>query len=300
MSFLLIRRFATPKREPNAVPKLFGKLAFGNVTVQLAKILPQSNSKLASLKKELIAAGYFHHTAVDNFLAKRNVALMTLICGVVFLFAIGIADGLEIYFAIGGSIACVFVYSLPRVVVSSTAKKRSQAIEKATPDALDMIAITCASGMPLSSSIGRVAEQMHKSHPDLATELKIIYRQCQSGSIDQAFSSFAKRIDLPEIVAWSSLMRQSQRLGGTIVDALSDYANRIREDRKNRMENAGNAASIKLLLPVVLCLAPPIGILLIGPALLDFRDFMKREGDTRAKVVEQLNSQRERSRSLLP
>ena len=57
MSFLLIRRFATPKREPNAVPKLFGKLAFGNVTVQLAKILPQSNSKLENRSKRFGVPG---------------------------------------------------------------------------------------------------------------------------------------------------------------------------------------------------------------------------------------------------
>jgi tight adherence protein C len=59
--------------------------------------------------------------------------------------------------------------------------------------------------------------------------------------------------------------------------------------RRQRAEQAGNLASIKLLLPVVLCLAPPIFILLIGPAVLDFREFHQREKTNASALVEQAN-----------
>jgi len=63
----------------------------------------------------------------------------------------------------------------------------------------------------------------------------------------------------------------------------------MRHNRKTRAEQAGNTASVKLLLPTVLCLAPPVFILLIGPATLDFRDFINREREESSLLVEQAN-----------
>ena len=135
-----------------------------------------------------------------------------------------------------------------------------------------------------------MSSELHDTHKSLASELRIISHQTKSGSHDQAFANFADRIDLPEVVSLCAIMRQSQRLGGKLVGALTSYANRIRDDRKRRAEQAGNTASIKLLLPVVICLAPPIFILLIGPAILDLRDFINREKDGSVELIERVNS----------
>lgn len=42
---------------------------------------------------------------------------------------------------------------------------------------------------------------------------------------------------------------------------------------------------MELLLPVVLFLAPPVFIVLIGPAILEFRDFILREQVNHAEIV---------------
>ena len=42
-------------------------------------------------------------------------------------------------------------------------------------------------------------------------------------------------------------------------------------------EDRGNKATVKLLFPTVLCLTPPIYILLLGPAALEMKDFVQRE-----------------------
>jgi len=55
--------------------------------------------------------------------------------------------------------------------------------------------------------------------------------------------------------------------------------------RRQRVEKAGATASVELLLPVVLFLVPPVFIVLIGPGLLDFRDFILREQDNHAEVI---------------
>ena len=59
--------------------------------------------------------------------------------------------------------------------------------------------------------------------------------------------------------------------------ALRDYSDSIRRGFRQRAEEKGNKNSVKLLLPVVLCLAPPVYILLLAPAVLELRDFIIRE-----------------------
>lgn len=264
--------------------------AFGELTPAIAGLIPHTQKKLDAMRKELISAGHYHSNALSNFLARRNSLLLTIIIVFASLFALEIFPGYENYVLIAGFCLLVFAYGLPRIWLSNKSVSRSREIERNLPDAMDMIAMAIEGGLPLEQSIQRVANELSTSFPSLSKELRIICRQTKSGSLHQAMKGFAERVNLPDVIAWSTLMQQSHQLGGKIVDALLDYSDRIRSTRKFRAENAGNAASIKLLLPVVLCLAPPIFILLIGPAILDFKDFITRERQDNGELFKQASS----------
>ena len=194
--------------------------------------------------------------------------------------------------AVGLAMA-ILIYSLPKLILSAKAKRRTQRIEFALPDALDMVSMSIEGGVPLQKSLKLVGTEFRQTHIPLAEELQIIARQTETGSLETAMKQFAKRLDLPEVVAWSAMLAQSQRLGVRMVDAMREYADRIRENRKQKAELAGQTATVKLLLPVVLCLAPPIFILLIGPAILDFREFINREKDNGAELIQELDDRQE-------
>ena len=100
---------------------------------------------------------------------------------------------------------------------------------------------------------------------------------------------FAQRVDSEDLIAWSAMLGQSQKLGVGVVDSMRDYADRIRENRKQQAEQNGQTATVKLLLPVVLCMAPPIFVILIGPAILDFRNFINRERNAAVELIQQAN-----------
>ncbi|MFK7768960.1 MAG: type II secretion system F family protein [Mariniblastus sp.] len=262
---------------------------FGSLTSPLAFSLPMSDKKFKQLKKEMVSSGNYHSNALINFLAQRNLATMACVAIVAACFTFEFFPGREIYLvAIGFSLA-VFVYSIPRLVLASRAKQRARKIEYALPDALDMVSMSMDGGVPLDRSLKLVAKEFSHTHVALSQELKIIARQSETGSLQTAMGAFADRLDLPEVVAWSAMLKQSQRLGIRMVDSMRDYADRIRESRKQRAELAGQLATVKLLLPVVFCLAPPVFILLIGPAVLDFRDFVNRERKTGSELVEMAN-----------
>lgn len=261
----------------------------GGLSKPLANVFGRSIKKDNDLKAELVRAGVYHSTALENFLAVRNLAILLTAIWIVLLFVIDMfAEKEWIGIAIGLTLIAS-IYSLPRLILVSRGKKRIQRIEKAIPDALDMIVMAMTSGLPLNRALDRVANELKLTYRDLAKELQIVAHQSNTFSLEAAFEGFAKRIELPEIVSLSTLIGQSQKLGGKLANSLSDYSKRIRRDRQRRAEQAGNTASIKLLLPVVLCLAPPIFILLVGPALLDFRNFINRERENHGQQIQQAN-----------
>lgn len=288
--FLLGQRLRKPRTEQNPF-EILKPDSFGALTKPLANVFPVSEKKRSVLENELLGAGQFHSNALNNYLAQRNVCVMTVVLtAALILFSQEFDPSYNHYIIIGGIVATIFAYGVPRLILSSIATKRRRAVENSFPDALDMIAMSVEGGLPIQDAVRRVSDEFNSTHRALSKELLIISRQSATGSVQQAMSSFAERIDMPEIGAWAALMSQSQRLGGRMAGSLLQCADRMRHNRKARVEQSGNTASVKLLLPTVLCLAPPVFILLIGPATLDFRDFINRERDESSQLVEKANT----------
>ena len=225
----LVVRFSKTNRVTSD-PQVIGPPpnAFGEMTDSLSRVFPHSNAKRAKIHRELSDAGYHHSNALINFLSLRNVASMAWLMLVATAFFSGLADGHELEaLAIAVAIG-IFVHSLPRIILSTKATSRLRQIEYGLPDALDMLAMSVEGGLPLSQSLQRVAVEIESTHGALHEELRIIARQTRTGSFDVALKSFANRIQLPQLMAWSALMQQSQRLGGDVVTGLREYADRIR------------------------------------------------------------------------
>ena len=263
---------------------------FGPFTIPLAQAIPTSEEKYRKLTKDVLICGDHRRFAVDQFLAKRNVGMFATILIGLAAFACGAADGYEWIVLITTSVIFLLVYTLPRLVLSGKASNRAREIESAIPDAMDMVALSIQGGQPLLSSIGQVASRLREISPALADELLIVGRQAEAGSIEHAFENFATRIEISDIAAWCSVMQQCHKLGGGLAVQLFEHAERIRIDRLNRIERSGSTASLKLLLPVVLCLAPPIAVILIGPAVIELTDFINREKSATQAAFENVRS----------
>ena len=92
--------------------------------------------------------------------------------------------------------------------------------------------------------------------------------------MELALKQFADRINEPEVISLATIVRHADRLGGKVTSAFQDYADSIRRTRRQRAEERGNKASVKLLFPIIVFLAPSLYVLLLGPAALELRNFM--------------------------
>ena len=237
-------------------------LVFGPLTGLMALLLPSSKAFRTALDREVKQAGYYHPRAVDQFLAIRN----SLVIG--WLVVVGGAlaathesqQTLTLPILIAGLVVVVLLYAIPRLVLQSAAARRVQRIQVGLPDALDMIMMCLTGGLPLQPALERVGSEIRSVHPDLGLELEIVRRQAEAYTMEHALEQFADRTDVPEIKSLAALVNQTERLGTNVATALRDYADSMRRGFRQRAEERGNKNSVKMLLPVALCLAPPVYI----------------------------------------
>jgi len=254
-------------------------MLFGVLTPALAGVLPLGAKTRQRLEQELCQAGYYHRNAPDGYLALRNVLVVgwvTLI-GTVIVIASKPGQGLDLRLLILSFLGVIVLYAVPRMVLSGRAKARVRRIEYALPDALDMISMCMAGGLGLQQSLARIGNELTATHPDLACELRIVSRQADSGSLSNALGRFSQRIDTSEVQSLASVVGQTERHGNAVASVFHDFASDVRRQRRQVAEEKGNRTSVHMLLPLILCLAPPIYLLLLTPAVIELRQFVMQE-----------------------
>lgn len=248
----------------------------GKFRLSLAGAIPGLSGEFESLDKDLKRAGFYSPNAIVEYLAARNfIVISFIIVGGTFAVAAPPNTDLpqSILYVTGGAI--VIAYLIPRLIVSLQSKSRLARVQKGLPDALDVVRMCLSGGLPLRDSLYRVSRDIEFFHPDIAVELEVVRRHADADTMTKALKEFAKRMDVDEVSSLASLVSQSERTGTHVADAVAEFSDGMREQAKHRAEEKANKTTISMLFPVVLCLAPPVLILLLGPPMLEMRNFFK-------------------------
>jgi tight adherence protein C len=247
--------------------------AFGPaLTPFLAGALPDSAARKVELKQDLIRAGYYQPHAFQNIQAIRWIFLIVpllLLCVMINL----LPQRLELW-AIGTMLAvAVLGWAVPKLYIASQAADRRSEIERSLPDVLDMLNMCVSQGMTLIAALKRVTSELRMVFPALSQELQIVAEQAELGTLEQALSNFARRVDAPDVHSFTSLLIQTERMGTSVSVALGDYAENMRESLRQRADEKANKATFQLLFPTVLFLMPAVYIFLLGPSIIKLTDF---------------------------
>lgn len=250
---------------------------FGELTEPLAAQLPQLRAGDDALLRNLRRAGYYKPSARSEYLALRNVLAIALVVltGVAAVLVGPDRPELLQPILVWGLAAAAAAYVLPWLFLDNRARSRVRRIQRGLPDAFDMLTMCLSGGLSINESLAHVSREIYGAHPDLGVELEIVRRHAEMGSLGDAFRQLAARLDLPETNALMSLMQQTERLGSNVVQAVRDFADDIRTRQRQTADERASKAGIKLLFPLVLCLAPAALIVLWGPALLELRNFFR-------------------------
>lgn len=244
--------------------------------VQLASVLPMPEAELDSLTQDLKRAGFYGNNAVTEFLSTRNILVLgTVFSGGVLAVVADPGTALPLNILIVTAVVTSFAYLIPRNLLRSQANRRLHRILKGLPDALDIIRMCLTGGLPLRDALLRVAREIDVFHPDVSVELEVVRRHSEADTMAKALKEFSKRMNAPDVNALANLVTQSERTGTHVAAAVTEFADGIRRQFRQRAEERANKTSVKLLFPVVICLAPPVFILLLGPPILQLRSFIR-------------------------
>lgn len=283
-----------PLVRPSEVPSVrTDDLAFGGLTPTLASMLPDSEPRREEARKELQAAGFYQPHAFENLAATRYLLMMLglVIGGVALILA---PQRLEWVAVISIVVLPLLGWALPRLYVRGQAAERRSQIEQGMPDLLDMLNMCVSQGLTITDSLRRILRDLRGPYPALAQELRIVTEQAALAGLPTALDNFSKRVDIPEVHSFTSLINQTERMGTSVTEALKSHSDTMRESLRQRTDEKGNRATFRLLFPTVFCLMPAVYLFLLGPAIVELSKFFYEGGraslDQGSGAIERLNA----------
>jgi tight adherence protein C len=172
-----------------------------------------------------------------------------------------------------GSLAGLGAVALPSAWVRHKIAAQHAALRHALPDFLDLMIVCLESGLSVQGTILRVGEEIRIAHPRLGDELRVVQRDIELGAtVDAAFRNFAHRSGLDAVRTLSSFIREAQRFGSQLSDALRAHAEMLRYQREQAAEENAQKASIKMLFPTLLLILPAVFVVLVGPAAIKIQE----------------------------
>ena len=243
----------------------------------LAQQLPQTNQDNGKLDRELKRAGYYKPTSRVLFLALRNglVLLVLIVFGIIAV-CLG-PDRLRLLLQLSAPAVAIagMAWALPRLLLHRRATKRVRRINNGLPLALDMVTMSLSGGLSLQDALFHVSREIVYIYPDLAVELMIVRQQAELSSLDVAFDQLSQRVDAPEVTSMATLIAQGQRLGTDVVTSIQEFADGMRERRRQIADAKSSRAAVQMLMPMTLLLVPAVMLILWGPSMLELYEFLR-------------------------
>lgn len=225
-----------------------------------------SARRMSNLQERLVHAGYRHPNAVTIFMGIRLLLAASLGGGVLLgssVLQVG-ALNVMVLAAFGG----VLGWMAPFLWLRVKRNRRQNEIQRALPDALDLLVVCVEAGLGLNQALMRVSDEMDRISPILADELTIVSLQIRAGTPRQeALQNLGERTGISDVRSLVGMLVQTDRFGTSIANALRVHADTLRDKRRQRAEEKAAKLSIKMLFPLVAFIFPAIFVVLLGPAV---------------------------------
>ncbi|MBS1878751.1 MAG: type II secretion system F family protein [Actinobacteria bacterium] len=154
---------------------------------------------------------------------------------------------------------------LPDALLERAARRRQRRLVAALPDALDLLAISAASGRGPAAGLEQLARS---SDGPLAEELRLTLAEVSCGTpLSTALAALRARVPGSEVATLVASIERSRRFGSPLADQLRRQASVLRRDSRRAVEERAARAAPKIQLVVALVLVPSV-LLMIAAGLV--------------------------------
>ena len=216
--------------------------------------------KLEESLRKTIGAAHLRIAPAELFAVKIVLVIIGLVAVRLFFGSIGIVKGI---------IAVLVGFLLPDLILKRMSKIRREAIVRILPEMVDLIGLCLEAGLDFTMSVKWIVEKT-RSNP-LIEELTIVLEEIKwSKPRAQALKDMARRLNILELNSFVQSIVQAERMGTSVSQTFAIISEDTRMQRFQRGERIALKAPIKMLIPLLFCILPVIGIIIMGPVFLEF------------------------------
>ena len=221
-------------------------------------------------REKLIQAGYRGQGPYVAFLFFRMVVPLALLFFTVFYVFFVLKLDKPLAIKIGICLVAAYIgMQMPNLFLKNKIQKRNQSINRAFPDALDLLLICVESGMSVEAAFRRVSQEIGTQSIALAEELMLLTAELSFlPDRRQAYENLARRVDLDSVRSVCLALQQAERYGTPLAVALRVLSQENRDTRMSEAEKKAAGLPPKLTVPMILFFLPVLFIVILGPAAI--------------------------------
>ena len=241
----------------------------------LSKLQVLQEDQVKSVQQRLAQAG----------IRRKELAVTVIFCRMMLPIVIGGGVGIYIY-ALNGvpdwgafkkfaafAAAAILSYKAADIYLTNLVTKRTDAIRKGLPDALDLLVICAEAGLTVDTAFNRVAKELGRGYPELGDEFALT--AIELGFLTErraAFENLAYRVNLDSVRGVVTTMIQTEKYGTPLASALRVLSAEFRNDRMMRAEEKAARLPAIMTVPLILFILPTLFIVILGPAACSISD----------------------------
>jgi tight adherence protein C len=259
----LARLAAAPVPRPSVTPS---GLVWRDLVNRIGATFPTSTKDLPKLKIRLIRAGFRSPAAPRLFQGARAVSTAVMLAAGLFVFLRSNSPMEKL--AIGTAAATIFGYVAPEQFLSFRIARRKHAINKALPNALDLMVVCVESGLGIDQTMLQVAKELQYAHPEICDEFTLMNLELRAGKRrHEALHNLAERAGVEDLKKLVAVLVQTDRFGTSIAQSLRGHADYLRTMARQRAEERASKLAVKLVFPIFFCILPSLFVVTIGPVI---------------------------------
>ena len=217
-------------------------------------------SGLEKIQHKLALAGNPYRWTPADYLGMKAFAALVLGGLLFFLMTLGSEPGWAV--VLGGACAALGWFA-PDLLLRSKTQARQKSIQRALPDALDLLVISVEAGLGFDAAIGRLVE---KRDDALAAEFARVLAEMRVGrSRRDALKDMVKRTQVPDLNNFVGAILQAEQLGVSVTKVLTVQAEQMRTIRRQRAEEKAAQLQLKMIFPLAIFIFPALCVVIMGP-----------------------------------
>jgi tight adherence protein C len=253
-------------------------------TLKGMKVLQET--ELKKIQQKLAQAGIRNKEMAVAVVFGRLI--LPVVFGVIALFLFYVSNmfpewgGVKRFFGFAGMV--IAAYKAPDLYIQNMISKRSDAIRKGLPDALDLLVICAEAGLTVDAAFNRVAKELGRAYPELGDEFTLTAIELSFLTERRmAFENLAYRVDLDAVRGVVTTMIQTERYGTPLASALRVLSAEFRNERMMRAEEKAARLPAIMTVPLILFILPTLFVVILGPAACSISDAFGAGGPGAAK-----------------